>query len=243
MSHTLQIIHCHSNGCLLFKSNFGLMQQQTPSNNSTRFADDLADEINVTNALSKATAQQVFDYFKTAPLFRWQDANNDCEDRANAACLLLDAWGIANAKAWVFSGDFCKKESGQLTNLWNYHVAAAVPVKEEGKVVYYVIDPATLQEALPVDQWALQITQGGCSYHFIKQGVVYIFPNGIITKDNWFIRNKRNYNWTMQGLSGINGVSVVGKAQLAFKKEQVKKTAAAFRQLLTTPPAFLTAKK
>lgn len=199
----------------------------------------LADDDPAVNALPLQTAQQIFDYFNASPLFRWSDANNDCEDRANAACLLLDKWGIANAKAWVFSGDFRKKEGGQLTNLWNYHVAAALPVAEKDKTVYCVIDPATSPKLIPVDQWALQITESGCSYHFIKRSDYYIFPNGVVTKDNWFARNKRNYNWTMQGLSGINGVSVRGKAQLAFKKSQPKKTEAAFKKLTKERPAFL----
>lgn len=218
---------------------FCRMNSETLASPTTVFNTDLADEIQAGIPLSVQTAQQIFDYFKASPLFRWSDANNDCEDRANAACLLLDEWGVANAKGWVFSGDFCKKEGGQLTNIWNYHVAAALPVADEGKTVYYVIDPATAEELIPVDKWALQITQSGCSYHFIKNGDVYIFPNGVVTKDNWFTRNKRNYNWTMQGLSGINGVSEKGKAQLAFKKEQVKKTEEAFKKAGAERPDFL----
>ena len=216
-----------------------MQQQANPTQAATHFAADLADELTDQIALPRDVAEQIFTYFKAAPLFRWQDANNDCEDRANAACLLLDAWGVPNVKAWVFSGDFCNKGSGQLTNLWNYHVAAALPVQEGDNVLYYAIDPATSAALISVDEWALQVTQGGCSYHFIKQGVVYIFPNGIITKDNWFNRNKRNYNWTLQGLSGINGVSLKGKAQLAFRKDLPKKTGEVFRKLLNEPPAFL----
>lgn len=214
--------------------------QENKSPSFTHFDVDLADQPAVQKTLSLQTANEIFAYFKSSPLFRWGDANNDCEDRANAACLLLDEWKIPNAKAWVFGGSFRKKEAGNLNNRWNYHVASALPIQFGNNVVYYVIDPATSSQVIPVDQWALQITETGTSYHFIKQGDYYIFPEGEITKYNWFKRNRRNYNWTMQGLSGINGASIKGKAQLAFKKVQPKKTEAAFKKLLIERPAFST---
>ena len=119
------------------------------------------------------------------------------------------------------------------------HVDVQLAVQVNGSIVYFVIDPATSPSLIPIDQWALQITESGASYHFVKSGKVYIFPAGVITKDNWFTRNKRNYNWTMQGLSGINGASVKGKAQLAFQKQRAKKTEAAFKKQRTEKPAFL----
>ncbi len=217
-----------------------MMQQQDFNQQPSTFFDaELADDLTGGTALTMAMAQQIFDCFKTSLLFRWSDANNDCEDRANAACLLLDSWGVANAKSWVFSEAFRGKGQGQLNNLWNYHVAAALPVQEGKGVIYYVIDPATSPGLIPVDEWALQITESGCSYHFVKQSVYYIFPNGTVTKDNWFKRNKRNYNWTMQGLSGINGVSVIGRAQLAFKKDLPKKAEQAFKKMSNERPSFL----
>ena len=193
--------------------------------------------------VSMHLAQQLFHYFKLSTLFQWKDGNNDCEDRANAICMLLDAWGIPNYKGWVFSGFFIKKNHGSLINCWNYHAAAALPVKQGHVVGYYIIDPATAPELQTIDSWALRITANGISYHFIKEGNVYIFPTGTIKKDNWYKRNKRNYNWTIQGLSGINGVSSKGKAQLAFNKRRVQKTEKIFTEIKNTNPVGINCTK
>ena len=191
---------------------------------STQFDASLSDGPDIEKTVSLQLAEQVFNYFKNNRLFRWSDANNDCEDRANAICILLDAWGIPNYKGWVFSGYFLKKNLGSLINLYNYHVAALLPVKQDNVLTYYIIDPSTSPNLETIDKWALKITATEKSYYCIRHGNLYIFPAGKIKKDNWHKRNKRNYNWTLQGLSGINGVSSKGKAQLAFKKKMVKRT-------------------
>ena len=49
--------------------------------------------------VSAAQMDLLFDFFRTHPLFRWQSSNNDCEDRADAICRVLDAWNIPNVKA------------------------------------------------------------------------------------------------------------------------------------------------
>ena len=210
------------------------MPEQPTSVYDVTIADEPAEGL----ALAKDVAQKIFTYFSTSPLFRWNDAHNDCEDRANAICLLLDAWGIVNYKAWVFSGDFRGRESGSLTNYWNYHVAAALPVQEEDGITLLVIDPATSPSLVPVEKWAAQITSSGTSYHFVKHANYYIFPHGKKTKINWHRRNKRNHRWTMQGLSGINGVSCKGRAQLAFETGKVKRTEMEFKKLKNNRPLF-----
>src|SRR5687767_1313390 len=91
-------------------------------------------------ALTKEVANQLFHFFKECSVFIWQNSSNDCEDRANAICMLLDKWGVGNYKGWVFSGAFLKKDDGCLKNLWNYHVAALLPVKEGGDMKFYIID-------------------------------------------------------------------------------------------------------
>jgi hypothetical protein len=105
-------------------------------------ARSLSDEILSGNAITKQVAEKLFVFFKNCPLFRWADANNDCEDRANAICILLDQWEMQNGKGWVFSG-YVFKKTGFLKNLWKYHVAALLPVREGDEVTYYIIDPAT----------------------------------------------------------------------------------------------------
>lgn len=205
----------------------------------TLFSQSLSDELKTDQAVSKEQAEKLFTFFKDCPLFRWRDANNDCEDRANAICILLDQWKIPNCKGWVFSG-YVFKKIGYLKNLWKYHVAAGIQVKEGDEINTYIIDPATTNSLLKVEVWATNVTDNPHSYYLIKRGSVYIFPSNKIEKDNWYERNKRNYNWTIQGLSGINGVSTIGKAQLRFNKKKLLKTRHQFNELRKTKPSFLT---
>ena len=195
----------------------------------TLFAHSLSDEIKTDGALSKEQAEELFTFFKNCKLFRWADANNDCEDRANAICILLDEWKISNCKGWAFSG-YVFKKIGYLKNLWKYHVAAAIPVAHDNEVKFYIIDPATTESLLEVEDWAANVTDNPHSYYCLKKGTTYIFPRKIST-EKWYERNKRNYNWTMQGLAGINGMSTIGKAELRFNKRRVVKTKQLFEEL------------
>lgn len=204
----------------------------------TLFAQFLSEEMKSLSGITKDNAEKLFSFFKECSLFRWSDANNDCEDRANAMCILLDEWKICNYKGWVFSG-YVFKKTGYLKNMWKYHVAAAITVKEENEVNVYVIDPATADGLMKVEDWAANVTDNPHSYYLIKSGMFYIFPSKI-GKDKWYERNKRNYNWTIQGLSGINGVSTKGKAQLRFNKKKVLKTRKLFDELRKSKPSFLT---
>jgi hypothetical protein len=205
---------------------------------TTLFDNEFADPVPENHVVSLETAKEIFRFFRECPLFRWHDANNDCEDRANAACLLLDKWRIPNCKAWVFSGTFLKKQTGLLTNNWAYHVAAALPVNEEGSLRFYVIDPATLANVTTIDNWAGGITDQAFSYHFVKLGQWYIFNPASLAAPYWYERNRQNYKWTIQGLAGINGVTKTGKAQLVFNKKRVKKTETTFKQLLAQKSPF-----
>jgi Glutaminase len=195
------------------------------------FKPEISDEIKTRNALTKEQAIEVFNYFQDSKLFRWQDSNNDCEDRANAICLLLDKWNIPNAKAWIFSGYMFNKK-GFLKNMWKYHVAVILPARENEEIVLYALDPATNPELIPIRDWAENVGDNPFNYYVVKNGKYYIFDPGNIKKKIWSKRNKGNFNWTMQGLSGINGLSVRGKAQLAFNKKKVIKTKALFMQLM-----------
>lgn len=203
----------------------------------TLFAHKLSDDTKTYSGISIVQAEKLFSFFKDCPLFRWHDANNDCEDRANAICILLDEWNIANCKGWVFSG-YVFKKVGYLKNLWKYHVAASVAVMEADAVTFYIIDPATSDSLIKIEDWAANVTDNPHSYYLLKSGNFYIFPKKI-AKDKWYERNKRNYNWTIQGLSGINGVSTKGKAQLRFNKRKVLKTRNSFNELRKSKPSFL----
>ena len=207
----------------------------------TLHASLLSDDIKCERSITKAQAEELFTFFKNSTLFRWSDANNDCEDRANAICILLDEWKIPNCKGWVFSG-YVFKKIGYLKNLWKYHVAAALPVMIDNEVSFYIIDPATSTALVNVEEWAANVTDNPHSYYCVKRGTVYIFPKKI-GSDKWYERNKRNFNWTIQGLSGINGVSVKGKAQLRFNKRRLLDTRQRFNELKNARPLFLSDKE
>jgi len=189
--------------------------------------------------LTNAQGKALFQFFKTHPLFRWQDANNDCEDRANAVCLALDAWGIANYKGWVFSESFLNRGMGCLRNNWGYHVAAMLAIAEGNGLRFYIIDPATLATLETIEQWANGATETASSYYCITTGDTYIFSPGNIAPGTWYCRNRQNFKWTMQGLAGINGVTQMGKAQLVFRKKHIKKWEAEFKGLQQHKPELL----
>jgi hypothetical protein len=189
--------------------------------------------------ITKEIAEKLFSFFKESKLFRWQDANNDCEDRANAICILLDEWKIPNYKGWVFSGSFLTKEGGSLINNWKYHVASIVPVQDGQVLNFYVIDAAILEQPDTILNWATAITDVPFCHYLIKWNQYYIFSHEKIQRDNWHKRNRQNYKWTIQGLSGINGVSKVGKAQICFNKRRIKKTEQSFNHLRKNKPQFL----
>ena len=199
----------------------------------------LSDVVPIDISITKEMAEKLFFYFKESQLFRWQDANNDCEDRANAICILLDQWSIPNYKGWVFGGNFLTKKEGSLINNWKYHVATILPVYEKEILNFYVIDPATLTAPDTILNWASNITDYPFGHYLIKHGCYYIFSHDKIERDNWYTRNKQNYKWTIQGLSGINGVSKIGKAALSFNKNRIKKTEQKFISLLKNKPLFL----
>lgn len=199
----------------------------------------LSDIVLNTPTISKTEAEKIFLFFKSNPLFRWGDAHNDCEDRANAICLLLTEWKIPNFKGWVFGGAYLKKQEGSLINLWNYHVAAVLPVLENGETVFYVIDPATSSVLEPIASWAEKATDIACSYYLIKESDYYIFPTCKLFRDNWNRQNKQNFKWTIQGLAGINGVSKKGQAALVFNKQRIANAEQKFYHLKNHKPEEL----
>ncbi len=196
----------------------------------------LSDSLDESSFVTKETIEKLFTYFKNLPLFNWQNSNNGCEARADAICVLLDAWHIPNYKAWVFSGYYLKKHIGGLNQQWNYHVAALLQAKEDNKIVMYVIDPTSSDGLQTIEDWAASITQFPHSYHFVKNADYYIFNDRKITKSNWYKRNKQNRKWMIQGIAGINSISIRGKAKLCFRKETIKQKAIEFEILKRNYP-------
>jgi hypothetical protein len=186
----------------------------------------LSDTTDNDQLVSKADAGQLFSFFNNQSLFRWKDAHNGCEARADAICILLNEWQIPHYKAWVFSGWYLKNNTGGLIQQWKYHVAPVLPVQEAGHLVWYIIDPATASCLQTMHDWAAGVTAYPHSYHFIRQPHWYIFHQNNIAAGNWMI----------QGLAGINALSGTGKAALCFNKTRLKNTARAFKKLKKQSP-------
>ncbi len=188
------------------------------------------------STLSKKQADQLFVFLKQHPLFNWKDANNGCEGKADAVSILLDKWGIPNCKAWVFSGAYLKKHVGELIQNWKYHVSTVIAVEENGRIVYYVLDPSTSNSLKSIDEWAIGITKLAHSYYFIRQSHWYIFPDKNIATSKWNPRNKQNRKWMIQCLAGINSITATGRARLCFNKVRLKNTEASFKKLKSEKP-------
>lgn len=188
------------------------------------------------NALSKGQAEQLFRFFEQHPLFGWHNSHNGCEGRADAVCVLLDHWGIPNHKAWVFGGAFLRNHIGGLKQNWNYHVAAVLPVEENGRRNYYVLDPSATTSLTPVEEWAGAITLFPHSYYCIRQAHWYVFPATKIRSLPWHTRNRQNRKWMIQCLANVNSITATGRAALCFNKVRLKNKALAFEQLKRMKP-------
>lgn len=199
----------------------------------------LTDVAAVPGVVTKAQAEELFLFFKQHRLFNWKAANNGCEGRADAVCLLLDRWGIPNYKGWVFGGAFLKNHVGGLVQNWNYHVAPVIPVNEGGQIHYYILDPATGGGMQLIEEWAAALTLLPHSYYCIREAHWYIFPGGKINASGWHTRDRQNRKWMIQALAGINGLSSAGKARLVFNKARIKATISAFARAKKEMPVFL----
>lgn len=196
----------------------------------TLFDSLLSDAGTPHQTMSLEQAEELFFFFQQHPLFNWKDANNGCEGRADAICVLLDEWNIPNYKGWVFGGAYLKNHIGELKQNWKYHVAPVLPVEKEGQVLYYILDPATAGSLQLIGEWAAAITKVPHSYYFIRSSHWYIFPGKNIGGSAWNTRNRQNRKWMIQCLAGINGLSRTGKARLCFNKSRLKNITAAFQK-------------
>ena len=194
---------------------------------------------------TKNKAKSYFDFFSNSDTFKWkEDLENNCEDRANAVSILLDEWGIPNYKVWIFNSSFLNKGKSKLCGdcpnsiCWGFHVATIIPYKENNKVKHIVIDPATLNSSNNISFWAKNITCSGTNYYLITDGNKYIWSKkgAEFSKETFWVRNEKNFKWTMQGLAGINGKSIGGKMSLLFGNKEVKKTKKKFNYLLKNNP-------
>lgn len=199
----------------------------------TLFDNQMSDDFAEGKVVNDQTAEKIFVMLARVSIFKWGTTHNYCECRAEASSLLLNAAGIPHAKAWVFGASFLRKHYiGGLKNLWNYHVAIALPVDTVEGLLWFVIDPSVASGPVLLCDWAASVTDYSHSYHILKESQYYIFPEGNIVKDKWHKRNRQNFKWTIQGLAGVNGLTNTGKAQLVFKKNKIYTVRKEFDKLL-----------
>ena len=83
-----------------------------------------------------------------------------CFARAFFVCESLKTAGYAPKKVWALCGEekLSVKFPDGRSFRWDYHVAAALPVKLlHGEVQDFVFDPSVSKNALPVAEWAEQL--------------------------------------------------------------------------------------
>lgn len=198
----------------------------------TLFDFSLSDRFDNLATTEAETIQQIYSFVAAQPLFGWHRHHNFCEARAEAMSLMLKAANIPHAKCWVFGAAFLHKGYvGGLKNNWNYHVAVAIPTKENEITTWWTLDPATAGKPLLLEHWAAAVTDYPHSYHCLRSAMDYIFPAGNLNTVRWHRRHHRNFRWAMQGLAGINALNAKGKAQLAFSKSATDNMTTQFMQL------------
>lgn len=198
----------------------------------TLFSAELSENFDEIECLESLDASAIFTFFKSNPLFNWRLNHNFCEARAEVVSLLLDAAKVSHVKCWVMGAAFLKQGYvGALKNNWNYHVAIALPVKNDLQLNWMVIDPSAAEGPLSIVDWASSITAYSHSYYFLKDAVYYIFPGNQLFVKDWHKRRQRNFKWAMQGLIGISSLSYVGKAMLSYKRRQIREVTRRFMKL------------
>lgn len=195
----------------------------------TLFNVELSEKFEDIDCVETQTAGEIFTFLQGNSLFNWHLNHNFCEARAEAVSLLLTAAKIPHVKCWVMGAAFLKKGYvGGLKNNWNYHVAIALPVRNGKMIDWMVVDPSAALGPVLVEDWAASITAYSHSYYFLKDPGYYIFPGNDLFDRGWHKRRKLNFRWTMQGLIGINGLTYAGRAELVFKKRQIREITSRF---------------
>lgn len=169
-----------------------------------------SDNITLSN-ISMEKAQELFIEMKRAPLFNMKDCNN-CEDRANAIAYILTKRGYTVAKFWLFgegkislSNEIYLLKS-QKCGTWGYHVAIGLQVIIDNKQETVILDPATQDKAVLLENWALPLIQENrTGFLIIKDYSFYTYPvlNDKFQANSVWISKDVELSKTACGLCGI----------------------------------------
>ncbi len=194
-----------------------------------QFLKESSNNLDSTQYVTDVMAQEYYNFFDTCSLFIWTDVANNCEDRANGASILLDAWGVPHYKIWIFNSGHLEKGTSKLCGdcpenaCWGFHVATVIPYMKSGEYKLCVIDPATLNKASSEVEWAENITCSGTNYYMFTSGKKYMYSKKgkQFGKDTFWGQGKKNLKWTHEGLAGINGKNFWQAIGKPFKKKKI----------------------
>lgn len=113
-------------------------------------------------ALPLSEAMDVFDWLADMQDIAFNYQKNGCAARAHIMCQRLIARGMPAFKAWGFEENALLEMTGPdgRTFQWNYHVAAALPVRiSDTRGGYAVLDPSIFDGPVALRDWAATI---GC---------------------------------------------------------------------------------
>lgn len=108
---------------------------------------------NSVSVLSKNEVQQIFNEVLTFNL-PFDDLRNGCYARSHEIAWNLEQKGIVVEKIFIgFNLKFSHPDKPNIELEWNYHVAPAVLVRENNKLVPYMIDPTLFHKPVPLQTW------------------------------------------------------------------------------------------
>jgi hypothetical protein len=144
--------------------------------------------IDKSNAITVSQANKLIKYFVDSSNLDFQTIYNGCQNRAMVMSLLLNKKGIKHYKIWnfdpykisIFNGqdaldvdDVLKLKTNRI--LWDFHVAIAVPVKNNNaEIDTLIFDPSFSNKPLKISEW-LSLQHSHNSYFTFLDPIWYNF--------------------------------------------------------------------
>ncbi len=122
------------------------------------------------SVISKDLAESIFTILKDKSGIPFAYKKDGCYARAHYVAMILDEYCINSAKAYLLR---------DLNNNWSYHVANIVLVKDEDRIIPYIIDPSVESRAVPLDEWISSVK--GYNY---RSSTLHITSKYIYRKDD-----------------------------------------------------------
>lgn len=156
------------------------------------------DDITQQKTYSFQTLKAAFDDIVQTSGLDFDFSQGGCQQRAHVISLLLQKrYAIEHSKVWLFAPaalyngnvetffieDKNKLAPDNIVN-WNYHVAPAVLIKENGQENFYIVDPNINKECpLLIGNWFNGIGNSCAGRYSFYSADKYFF-NSLYTKDN-----------------------------------------------------------